>query len=338
MDIWANEIGVLYRSFVEGREPRLAGLPLQYADYARWQRERVDSEPQRRQLDYWTERLAGAPPLDLPTVHERPPVQSQRARPTGSRFPRMSPRRSAVRVGEKRLFVAVLAAFNVLHHYSGQTDLMVGTPISVRSRAELEGLLGFFLNTVVVRTEVSGALSFRDLLKRVKDATHEAYSHQDVPFDRVVRALLPDRDLSRATLFSASLIVQHAPQDWDLPGLDVECEELYTGTAKLDLALFVTEHQSRWIADFEYSTDLFDEPAMANMAGDLQRVLRQVAAQPDVRIAAIALSPHADRTRVPSTGSRPDPPPTITACFTSCSRSRRCSRLMPRRSCSAPRA
>jgi amino acid adenylation domain-containing protein len=301
MDVWAREIGLFYRSFVEGHEPRLPALPLQYADYARWQRDRVDSEPQRRQLDYWTRRLAGAPPLDLPTVHERPPVQSQRGATYRFEIPEdVAAAFTAVRVGEEAtLFVAVLAAFNVLlHRYSGQNDLMVGTPISVRSRAELEGLLGFFLNTVVVRTEVSGTLSFHDLLKRVKDATHEAYSNQDVPFDRVVRALLPDRDLSRATLFSASLIVQHAPQDWDLPGLDVECEELYTGTAKLDLALFVTEHKSRWIADFEYSTDLFDEPAMANMAGDLQRVLRQVTAQPDMRIADIALSPHADRTRV----------------------------------------
>jgi amino acid adenylation domain-containing protein len=301
MDVWSREIGILYRSFLDGREAQLPDLPVQYADYARWQRERVDSERQRHQLAYWRKRLADAPKLDLPTVHERPPVQSQRGATYRFEIPEaVAEAFKNVRVAEEAtLFAAVLAAFNVLlHRYSGQTDLVVGTPTSVRNRAELEGLFGFFLNTIVLRTDLTGNRSFRELLRHVKNVTHDAYSNQDVPFDRVVRELLPDRDLSRATLFSASLVVQHAPEAWDLPGLAIECTELYTGTAKLDIALFVTERESGWIADFEYSTDLFDEPAMANMAGDLVRVIEQVAAQPDVRIADIELSPHADRTRV----------------------------------------
>ena len=302
MELWAREIGVLYRSFVDGSAPQLDRLPVQYADYALWQRESTDSARHREQLAYWTARLADAPTLDLPTVHRRPAIQSQR----GALYRFEIPEQVTAEFGKVRksegatLFVAILAAFNVLlHRYTGQTDILVGSPISGRNRVELEGVFGYFLNTLVLRTDLSGNPSFRELLRRVKAVTLDAYSRQDVPFEQVVQVLQPERDLSRTPLFSALLVVQHdLPQTWNLPGLDVHCAELDTGTSKFDVTLQVAERASGWVVEFEYCTDLFDQPAMERMAAHLGHVLQQVAARPDVRIDEVDLFTEAGANQV----------------------------------------
>ncbi len=293
MELWARDLSALYTGFLQDRAIALPSLPIQYADYALWQREQVHDELYEQQLAYWVDRLKDAPVLDLPTVHPRPGVQGQ----DGTLFKfavseTIATQFQDLRIGEgATLFMAVLAAFKVLlYRYTGQTDLLVGTPISGRSRVEFENLFGYFLNTLVLRSDVSGNPTFRDVLRQVRDVTLEAYAHQDLPFERVVQTLRPERDLSRTPLFQVALVVQHASkQSWDLPGIEVRCTELDTGTAKFDVALFVTEGANGWTAEFEYSTDLFDENAMARMADHFRDIVQQVAANPDLRIADIAL-------------------------------------------------
>ena len=211
-----RELALLYEAAARGRPSPLATLPIRYGDYAAWQRSWLSGGELARQLAYWQEQLEGAEPLALPTDHVRPPVPTRR----GARlsFELSSEIADSLRALSRReevtLFMAVLAAFDVLlARYSGQRDISVGTPIANRTHAELEGLIGLFANTLVLRADLRGEPTFRELLARVKKMTLDAYAHQDAPFEKVVEAVAPERSLNRSPLFEVMCALQNAPVD-----------------------------------------------------------------------------------------------------------------------------
>src|SRR5262249_17450274 len=244
-----RELGALYSAYAAGRPSPLGELPVQYADYALWQREWLQGEALARQVGYWKERLAGAPAaLDLPADRVRPAVPSFR----GAVVPfALSAELSCALVDLSRregatLYMVLLAAFSLLlGRYSGQDDIVVGSPIAGRRRAELEGLIGFFVNTLVMRTDLSGDLSFCELVRRVKEVTLGAYSHQDLPFEKLVEELQPVRDLSRQPLFQVVFALHNVPQErLGLPGLTLSQLNPEQVTAEVDLSMYVTETAS----------------------------------------------------------------------------------------------
>jgi amino acid adenylation domain-containing protein len=293
-DAWSQgvlngELVALYDAFLAGRPSPLGDLAIQYADYAAWQRSFLSGEVLERELAHWREALAGAPrALELPTDRPRPPVQS----PRGGRKAIVLP--SELRLGLKALsrregatlFMTLLAAFEiVLHRYTGQDDLVVGTPIAGRARAETEGLVGFFVNALALRTRVSGDLSFQALLARVKDTCLQAYAHQEMPFERLVHELAPERDLSRQPLFQVTFTLNNAPREaLALPGLSLRGVGSDVGTAKYDLSLAMMEGESELFASFSYAVDLFDAATVDRMLGHLRNVLEAVVADPAAAI------------------------------------------------------
>jgi hypothetical protein len=263
-----RELSSLYQREVRGESEsgeELPELEIQYGDYAVWQREWLQGEKLAEQLGYWREQLAGAPAvLSLPVDHVRPAVQSFRggrerlelAAELLKGLQQLSQERGAT------LFMTLLGAFQVLlWRLSGQRDVVVGTPIANRQRRELEGLIGFFANTLVLRTQVEGRESFAELLGRVKETCLGAYGHQDVPFEKLVEELQPERSLSHSPLFQVMFILQNAPQeDWRLgtEGLSFTVQGQGTAAAKFDLTLTLTEGIAGLEGSLEYNSDLFD--------------------------------------------------------------------------------
>ena len=246
MGVLLRELGALYRAFATHEPPSLPALPIQYADYAVWQRHWLQGKILEKQLTYWKQQLGNAPPvLELPTDRPRPAVQSYR----GSRHPLVvSPTvtdglKALSRQEGVTLFMTLLAAWQLLlHRYTGQADISVGSPIAGRTRVETEPLIGFFVNTVVLRTDVSGNPTFRELLQRVRQVAMGAYAHQDIPFEKLVAELQPDRTLSHSPLFQVFFAFQNVPRlPLDLPGVDVTSLEVQSGTAKFDLSLYLWE-------------------------------------------------------------------------------------------------
>lgn len=241
-----RELGTLYDSFVAGQPATLSDLPIQYADYAVWQRERLANGAFDERLAYWRDHLAGAPTvLELPTDRQRPPTQTFR----GATYSMLLP--TALLEALKRLsqdenatlYMTLLAAFHtLLHRYTGRDDLLVGSPIAGRTRVEAEGLIGLFVNTLVLRGDLSGDPSFRALLARTRATTLAAYDHQEVPFEQLVAELHIARDLSRTPLVQVMFVLQNAPRaDLQLAGLAAHPLWVDTGTAKFDLSLFMIE-------------------------------------------------------------------------------------------------
>ncbi|MGB8507394.1 MAG: condensation domain-containing protein, partial [Pyrinomonadaceae bacterium] len=243
-DGWSNsilfrELTALYRAYLDGRESPLEELSIQYADYAVWQREGLHGEVLAEQLSYWRERLEGVAVLELPTDHPRPAVQRYR----GSRQTSVIERSVSAGLHElarregATLFMVLLAGWQaLLSRYSGQTDICVGTPIAGRSRRELEGLIGFFINTLVMRTEVRGEESFRELVGRVREASLGAYEHQEVPFEKLVEELQPERDASRNPLFQVAFTLDTATKGaLEFPGLKLSPVKIDTGSVQFDL-------------------------------------------------------------------------------------------------------
>ena len=223
-----QELGTLYAAFVEGRPSPLCELPMQYADYAVWQREWLRGEVLQRQVGYWKERLSGAPAaLDLPTDRARPAVQSFRGASVSIELPQelIGGLQDVARSEGATLFMVLLAAFQILlSRWTGQTDVVVGAPLAGRTHREVEGLIGFFVNMLPLRTDLSGDPSFRSLLKQVRETALGAYEHQDLPFEKLVEELQPVRDLSRRPIFQVMLALQNVlPREWlDLPGLTLQ--------------------------------------------------------------------------------------------------------------------
>ncbi len=297
--IFNRELSVAYGAFVEGREPTLASLPVQYADYALWQRERLQGALLDRQLAYWKRQLGGVATLELPTDRVRPAVPSyQGATLTVELSSALT--RGIKEVGRREgatLFMTLLAAYQVLlHRYSGDEDIAVGTPIAGRMHPDLEGLIGFFANTLVLRSDLSGNPSFRQLLAGVRDTALAAYAHQDLPFERLVEELTPTRDLSRNPLFQASFNLQHVPgASLVLDGVTVGHVPLDSQAAKFDLTLSVYESPAGLHASWNYATDLFDAATITRMARHFQRLLETIVADPEQRIGQIPLLTKAER-------------------------------------------
>ncbi len=298
-DGWSNgllvrEMAELYAARRESREPRLPELPVQYGDYAAWQRERTATGALDRELDHWRERLVGIEPLELSTDRPRPPTKTYAG--SAVRF-RIDGRRAAAAVRLAReegasLFMAGLAVFAaLLARYSGQDDLAIGAPATHRSRRETEGLIGLFVNTLVLRCGLDGDPSFRRLLGRVRETTLDAYAHQEVPFERLVDELDPVRDLTRSPLFQALFALQNLPvRPRGLPGgLRMEGLGLDRQAAKFDLSLYLTETGGGIDGTLEYNTDLFDRTTALRLARSYRCLLGRVLDDPDTPLARLLI-------------------------------------------------
>ncbi|MFS8068849.1 MAG: condensation domain-containing protein, partial [Byssovorax sp.] len=307
-DAWSRgvmnrEIGAFYRAFAEGVAPELPALPLQYADYAAWQRASLAGDALDKQLAYWKRALGGAPGvLDLPTDRPRPPVPSHRGE---RRFFTLAPSlgeglNALARREGVTLFMLLLAAFDVLlHRYTGQDDLVVGTPIANRTRAETENLIGFFVNTLVLRVELTGDLSFRDLLRKVRAVCLGAYAHQDMPFERLVTELAPERDLARTPLFQVVFALQNAPTEaLALAGLQISGVMAESATSKFDLTLVMSESAEGLVCSFEYDLDLFDGATIDRLLGHFRALLEGVVADPAAKIGDLPMLSRGERRRL----------------------------------------
>jgi non-ribosomal peptide synthetase component F len=303
MGVLNRELSALYEAYREGRESPLPELGLQYADYAVWQREQLAGEVLERQLSYWRKRLTGAPELlELPTDRPRPAVQTYRGASVPVEIsPELLERLQALGLSEgATLYMVLLGAFQVLlSKYGGSEDVVVGSPIAGRTRAEVEELIGFFVNTLVLRTDLSGDPSFREVLRRVGEVTLGAYEHQEVPFERLVAELQPERSLSHTPLFQVSFALENAEGGQGaLPGLQVGGVDAALEIAKFDLSLLATATAQGVRGALNYSTDLFERDTIERMVGHLERVLEQAAADADVRLSQLELLGEAERALV----------------------------------------
>ncbi|HLL45477.1 MAG TPA: amino acid adenylation domain-containing protein, partial [Longimicrobiaceae bacterium] len=303
MGVLFRELSALYEAFREGRGSPLPELAVQYADFAVWQREQLRGEALERQLAWWKERLAGAPELlELPADHPRPAVQSYRGAHEWLEIPLATLERlRALGRGEgATLYMTLLGAFQVLlARYAGSDDVVVGSPIAGRTRAETEGLIGFFVNTLVLRTDLSGDPGFRAVLRQVRETTLGAYEHQDVPFERLVEELHPERSLGHSPLFQVLFVMDGAGAPaGGMSGLQVRGVGTESETAKFDLALYLAETPRGLVGGLTYVTDLFERGTIRRMLGHLERVLEQVAADADARLSELELLDEAERAQV----------------------------------------
>ncbi|HEU4556995.1 MAG TPA: amino acid adenylation domain-containing protein, partial [Longimicrobium sp.] len=304
LGIFIRELSTLYAVYRDGGASPLAELPVQYADYAVWQREQLAGEVLDRELAYWRERLAGAPwLLELPTDHPRPAVRTYRGATAPVELsPELLERLQAVGRSEgATLFMTLLGAFQVLlAKYGGNDDVVVGSPIAGRTRGEVEELIGIFLNTLVLRTDLSGDPAFREVLRRVREVTLGAYEHQEMPFEQLVAELQPERSLSHAPLFQAMFTLQNARDGGGggLPGLEIGGVDADIGVARFDLALALAPAAGGLRGGLTYSTDLFERGTAERMVRHLERVLEQVAADADVRLSRLDLLGEAERALV----------------------------------------
>ena len=298
--ILVRELATLYVAFCAGGSSPLPELPIQYADFAQWQRQWLQGEILETQIAYWKERLAGAPAAtDLPLDRARPAMQTFRG---AHRSAALS---QAVREGIGILsrregateFMAYLAAFKILlARYTGSDDSIVGTPVANRNRLETEGLIGFFVNALVLRTDLSGDPSFREVLQRVRETCLGAYSHQDVPFDRLVEELHVTRDLSRNPLFQTMFVLHNASlRAIELSGFDLSPVEGDSETAHFDLTLQIADTGQGLTASFIYNTDLFEADTIARMLSGFQLLLEALIADPERRMSRLPIATEAER-------------------------------------------
>ncbi|MDE1476885.1 amino acid adenylation domain-containing protein [Xenorhabdus bovienii] len=281
ISILINEISQFYRAYILGFEPQMATLPVQYVDYAIWQREWLSGDVLAVQLTYWKQHLNGASPyLELPYDHPRPDVQSFRGDivdlPVGKS---LSEGLNALATRQAVTpFMLFMSAFNILlSKWGGQRDIVVGTPVAGRSHQALEGLIGFFVNTVALRTQVNGSQPFTALLRQVRETVLNVWEHQDLPFEKLVAELQPQRDLSRQPIFQCQLVFLNIPeQRLDLEGLKLTPASAGAGTAKYDLTLYVSESASGFLCQFEYAEDLFDKTTIERMAKQFEILLHDI--------------------------------------------------------------
>ncbi|PFG70378.1 non-ribosomal peptide synthase protein (TIGR01720 family)/amino acid adenylation domain-containing protein [Pseudomonas poae] len=295
MDIFARELSALYEAFIDERLSPLAPLPVQYLDYSVWQRQWLESGERQRQLDYWTAQLGNEHPLlELPGDRPRPPVQSHRGELY--RFDLSDDLAARVRAFNAErgltLFMTMTATLAVLlYRYSGQTDLRIGAPVANRIRPESEGLIGAFLNTQVLRCQLTGQMRVAELFEQVRHTVIEGQSHQDLPFDHLVEALQPPRSAAYNPLFQVMCNVQRweFQQSRQLAGMTVEYLANDARATKFDLNLEVTDLDHRLGCCLTYSTDLFDEPRIARMAEHWRNLLEALIANPQQRLSELPL-------------------------------------------------
>ncbi|HEX2081374.1 MAG TPA: amino acid adenylation domain-containing protein, partial [Longimicrobium sp.] len=314
--VLVRELSALYAAFAEGRPSPLPEPPVQYADFAVWQRRALQGPALEAQLAYWKARLAGAPAvLALPADHPRPAVRTHRGGCERLELPAEAAR--AVRELGRRegatLFMTLLAAWQaLLARHAGQDDVVVGTPVAGRTRGEIEGLIGFFVNTLALRGDLSGDPSFRELLARARHAALDAWAHQDVPFERVVEEVQPDRTLGHTPVFQALLTLQDGEDRVPaLPGLHVERLPVEQRTVKFDLSLAATDRADGLGLALWYDADLFEASTARQMLERLALLLAAAAAEPGRRLSALPLLTDAERARVEAWQAGPALPPSI---------------------------
>ncbi|MDZ7959073.1 MAG: amino acid adenylation domain-containing protein [Aulosira sp. DedQUE10] len=292
--ILIRELTALYTAYDSGQPCNLPQLPIQYVDFAVWQREWLQGEVLNQQLNYWKQQLGGdLPVLELPTDRPRPAIQTDRG--ATQSFSLSESLTAALKNLSQQegvtLFMTLLAAFKVLlHRYTQQDDILVGTPIANRNRSEIEGLIGFFVNTLVLRSNLQGNPTFKQLLAQVREVTLGAYAHQDLPFEQLVEELQPERDLSHSSLFQVMFILQNAPTETlHLPNLTLNPLKVENNTANFDLTLSMVETDTGLRGAIEYNTDLFDADRISRMIGHFQTLLAGIVAHPDQRLSDLPL-------------------------------------------------
>ncbi|OUL18944.1 hypothetical protein BV372_33785 [Nostoc sp. T09] len=289
-----RELATIYTEFVENKPSSLPELPIQYADFALWQREWLQGEQLQTQLDYWKQQLGGElPVLALPTDRPRPAVQTFAGKTLSFVLPNSLTEELKFLSKQEgvTLFMTLLAGFKtLLYRYTDQADILVGSPIANRNRSEIENLIGFFVNTLVLRTDLSGNPSFGELLKRVREATLGAYAHQDLPFEKLVEELQPERNLSRTPLFQVMFAFQNAPTaTLELPGLNIQPLEAESETAKFDLTLTIQNTAEKLTGTIEYNTDLFDETTISRLVKHFETLLAGIVANPQQQVGNLPL-------------------------------------------------
>ncbi len=299
MGVLIRELSTLYAAFSAGRPSPLPELAIQYVDYARWQREWLAGPVLAEQLAYWRQALAGLDVLQLPSDRLRPPVQTFRGAARGFAVPAATARalEALGQQGGATPFMVLLAAFAaLLQRYSGQDDVALGTPTANRAWPQLEELIGFFVNTLVLRADLSGGPSYEELLGRVRATALAAYANQELPFEKVVFELQPERNLSASPLFQVMFMMQNLPMGrLDLPGLTLHSLGMDAGATKFDLTLTMVDRPEGLAGSFAYNVDLFDRATIDRMAGHFQELLAAVAVAPDRRLAELSLLPEAER-------------------------------------------
>ncbi|MFP5270445.1 amino acid adenylation domain-containing protein [Coleofasciculus sp.] len=304
-DAWSlgvliREFTQLYEAFVNGKPSPLPELPIQYADFANWQRQWLQGEVLDAQLSYWQRQLAGIPAtLSLPIQRQPPAIptfgsanQSFHLSSATSEQLQTLSRQEGV-----TLFMTLLAAFQtLLYRYSHQKDIVVGTDVANRNRQDIEPLIGFFVNLLVLRTDLSGNPSFRELLEQVRDVALAAYEHQDLPFAKLVEVLRPDRNSSHTPLFQVLFVLQNAPlPDLDLSGLTVKPVEINTEIARFDLALFMEQTDTGIIGTFKYNTDRFEAKGITQFCHQFETLISRILKNPDTRIDTLELLSEAEK-------------------------------------------
>lgn len=293
MGILIRELGLLYAAFSQGNSSSLTPISIQYADFAQWQRDWLQGELLEKQMSYWQQHLQDLPVLELPLDRPRSALQTYRGATQSIGFSQ-SLTEALVALSQQEnvsLFMVILATFqNLLYRYTGQEDIVVGTPIANRNRSELEEVIGFFVNSLVLRTNFSGNPTFRELLQRVREVALGAYAHQDIPFEQVVQALQPQRDLSYHPLFQVALALQNTNiSPFELPGLIVSQFELQLDTTRLDLEFHLWQTPAGLQGRMTYSTDLFEAETIARMLTHFRILLEGIVSQPDQRVATLPI-------------------------------------------------
>ena len=301
--VFIGEIGELYEAYANGRDAALPALPMQYADFALWQRSWLQGEKLEEQLSYWRAQLADAPPvLDLPTDRPRPAFKTFHggyltlifSKKLSEEITQLGRREGAT------LFMTLLSAFSaLLHRYTNQEDILVGAPIANRNRAETENLIGFFVNTLVLRVRFSDAMTFRELLRQITETALDAYAHQDLPFEKLVEELQPERTLSHSPLFQVMFHLQNAvTESLSLSAVSMSKLEVETQTAKFDLSLSMAESDEGLVATFNYNTDLFGAASIERMAQHFERLLEAAVANPDEHVSRLRLLSDTEKDRI----------------------------------------
>ena len=298
-EIFFRELSTLYQARCTQQPVPLAPLPIQYADYALWQRNWLQGEVLDFHLAYWKRQLAGATPLQIPTDHPRPALQSNRGRSYSFLIPSELAQKltSMGREEGVTLFMTLLAAFQtLLYRWTGQTDVIVGTDVANRTHLETEALIGFFINLLALRTDLSGAPSFRTLLHQVRNMILNAYTHQDIPFEMLVEHLRLERRMNQTPLIQLLFVWQNQPTSSQaISELTIEAVKGEAQAAKFDLALFMREEMTGIHGAIIYQTDLFEEKTMASLTGHFETLLRSIVAQPANSIDALDISTEADK-------------------------------------------
>lgn len=303
-DAWSarvliGEFAKLYRALSTGSSPALAALPIQYSDFANWQRQRLEGELLERQLLYWRQQLSGCVPVSLPTDRPRPVTLSHRGGCTKMFLPETLTDSLMVLSGRENstLFMVLLAAFQVLlSRYTACDDVAVGSALAGRNRVETEELIGIFINILVLRTDLSRNPTFRELLGRVREACRGTYSHQDLPYEKLVQELRPEHELRSLSPFQVMFNLENLREEKiEILGLRIEEFEFDVPLAVCDLTLEIVQKDRQLKCSFTYSTDLFDRGTIERMAGHYRTLLQAIVAEPDGRIALLPLLTPAER-------------------------------------------